>query len=135
VSSAEYGAISSAPVRDAVLRRLSRYHEALVDSLASDADIVFQIALEKRKWSRLTSAYDHLPGIEQRVFATLALIDRGRNEIELQEYCIRELRKRDLLTVIAEHQLSALYAEQFRREVQLKKLHRKPKLRWAELDE
>ncbi len=44
-------------MRDAELRRLSNYHEALVDSLASDADIVFQIALEKEKWSRLTSAY------------------------------------------------------------------------------
>ncbi len=117
MSAVEYGvsAVSSAPIRDSVLYRLSKYHEALVDSLASEADIVFQIALEKRKWSRLTSAYDDLPAIEQRLFATLALVDRGRNEIELQEYCIRELRKRDLLTVVAEHQLSALYAEQFRR--------------------
>ncbi len=52
VSAVEYGvsAVSRAPVRDAVLQRLSKYHEALVDSLASDAVIVFQIALEKRKW-------------------------------------------------------------------------------------
>ncbi len=55
MSAAEYGvsAVSSAPVRDAVLQRLSK--SALVDSLASDADIVFQIALEKRKWSRVNA--------------------------------------------------------------------------------
>ncbi len=133
MSAAEYGvsAVSSAPIRGAVLHRLSKYHEALVDSLASDADLVFQIALEKRKWSRLTSAYDDLPAIEQRLFATLALVDRGRNEIELQEYCIRELRKRDLSTIAAERQLTALYAEQFRREAQLKELQLTLHQHWA----
>ncbi len=61
------------------------------------------------------------------MFATLALIDRGRNEIELQE-C--ELRKRDLSTIAAEQQLTALYAEQFRREAHLKELHKQLKRRW-----
>ncbi len=133
MSTAEYGvsAVSSASVHDAVLQRLSKYHEALVDCLASDADIVFQIALEKTKWSRLTSAYDNLAAVEQRVFAALALVDRGRNEIEIQEYCIRELRKRDLSTIAAEQQLTALYAEQFRREAHLKELHNQLESRWA----
>ncbi len=133
MSPAEYGvnAVSRAPVCDVVLHRLSKYHEALVDTLASDADLVLQIALEKRKWSRLTSAYDDLPAIEQRVFAALALVDRGRNEIERHEYCIRELRKRDLSTLAAERQLTALYAEQFRREAQLKELQLTLHEHWA----
>jgi len=134
MSVAEYGRRSAGagtvPARMAVTKRLATYHRALLNVATSDADIIFQRALEKLRWSSITGAFDELPPVEQRLFAVLALIDDGREQITLQQKRLRALPEGVRRTVSAGQHLGSLRADQTRREERLKTLLRQLEAHW-----
>jgi len=135
LSLTEYAPIPDRPrlSNSAAGKRLAECHRNLLQTLERDADLVLQRALEKRKWSEITSAYDALAPVEQRMFAALALFDEGRDLIEQQKGIIRRLRRQRRHRALAKEQLNLLQADQNRRAQHLVTLQHQLEVHWGEL--